>query len=352
MLHYVREGLVRSPNIIFDRIENSIGKEKYQFIHLNQKHLPNEIGAIKLIKELYTEIKQKNPDIIHISGIHEGFCCMIAAFLAGCKRRILITHGFASEVKSVTWLKSKCFELLTEPITLLLANEVQCNSWFSYNHKQVRRYARKRRMIYNIPLKEHILNDEAYFREKHGIQEEAMIFASVGNVELNKGFKQLTEVILQQESENIFVIIGDGSYLEKMKKRLERKVEQNKVIFTGRIPNEEVFQILKESNVFVLPTLHFETYGLVYVEAAFAKLPSIGTNIFAVPEVVQDGKTGILIEPENERQLKEAIQYFSEHPEEAKRMGKYAYEWATETFNRSKIAKQIDEMYEELLNGN
>ncbi|MFT4104648.1 MAG: glycosyltransferase family 4 protein [Lacrimispora sp.] len=350
MLHYVKEGLVRSPNIIFDRIESCLNIEDYHFIHLNQRHLPSEIGIFQVIKELYLEIRANKPSIIHISGIQEGFACMIAAFLAGCSRRILITHGFASEVPTQSWYKRALFKYFTEPITLLLAREVQCNSWFSYNHKLVRTFARKRRrVIYNIPLERESNLNKKGFRDEYNIDSDMIIFVSVGNVEIRKGFKELSNIIFDDtNNKSCFVIVGDGAYLEEMKQKLKNQIERKKVIFLGRISNEGVYHILKESNVFVLPT-HFETYGLVYIEAAFAKLPSIGTNICAIPEVVKNGETGILIESKNERQLKEAIQYFVQNPQKAKKMGEYAYEWAIETFDRNKIVKQIDNMYQELL---
>lgn len=350
MFHYVKEGLVRSPNIIFDRIEKTIDHDKYQIIHLNQQHLPSEIGVFRVIKELYNEIKEKKPDIIHISGIQEGFSCMIAAFLAGCHKRILITHGFASEAEGLSRYKRTLFRHVTEPITLCLSTVVQCNSWFSYNHKLVRRFAKKRRkMIYNMPSEEQGSERRQNVRKTYGIEDDVIIYVSVGRIVKEKGFEQLAHVIPKVGSNCCFLIIGDGTYLEEMKAELKNEIKDNKVIFLGRITNEEVCVIMKECDVFVLPTLHFETYGLVYIEAAFAGLPSIGTNIYAVPEVIKDGETGKLIEPENETQLQETIEFFAKNPAKVQKMGEAAYRRAKEIFDREKIAQQIDDMYQELL---
>ena len=348
MFHYVKEGLVRSPNIIFDRIENALDKQKYQVIHLNQQHLPSEIGTFALIKELYKEIKEKKPDIIHISGIQEGFSCMVAAFLARCKRRILITHGFASEAEPRK-VKKYVFQWITEPITLFLANIVQCNSWFSYNHSQVRRFAKNRRkMIYNIPTEEHQVNAVKNIRKQCEICENNVIFVSVGRIEKSKGYELLAEVIPKCRKGATFIIIGEGSYLEEMKLSLKQEITNKKVIFLGKVPNTEVCAILKECDVFVLPS-YFETYGLVYIEAALAKLPSIGTDICAIPEIIRNNETGKLIEPGNKIQLKEAIDFFIKNPVETKVMGDAAYVWVKEMFDKQKIIQQIDELYQELL---
>ena len=218
MLHYVKEGLVRSPNIIFDRIEKSFGDTAYQFVHLNQKNLPSEVGIVKVIRELYFEIRNVKPDIIHISGIAEGLACMIAATFAKCPKRILITHGLSSEIKRQKCYKRMVFKYLVEPITLLLATDVQCNSCFTYHHKQIKRFAnKKRRMIYNIPSD--VCDVEKIgFREKFKIERNKQVFVSVGRIEKDKGFEDLANVIKEIKGDYNNVV---GLPVEKLYQELK-----------------------------------------------------------------------------------------------------------------------------------
>jgi len=80
---------------------------------------------------------------------------------------------------------------------------------------------------------------------------------------------------------------------------IRKKFENNDRIrfIEAPIPREKVLRLYKNVDVFVLPTL-FDNFGFVYLEAMAYGLPIIASNIFAVPEMVIDGKNGLLVEPE------------------------------------------------------
>jgi len=76
----------------------------------------------------------------------------------------------------------------------------------------------------------------------------------------------------------------------------------------------------EHADIFVMPT-HNEAFGLVYQEAAAAGLPAIGTALNAVPEIVHDGKTGILVPPRDVRALADAMHALIVSPELRARLG-------------------------------
>jgi glycosyltransferase involved in cell wall biosynthesis len=351
MLHYVHPGTNRSPNILFDRLEKlPLLQNKYKFVHLDQTLTAGGKINFKLIKMLAHEIKKKNPDIIHISGIVEGFHCMIAATLAGCKNRIIITHGFASQVKNQPFLKRMGFRFLIEPLTLLLATKIQCNSEFSLHQKVIMPFKRKAVLIYNLSPEVKVSEGQSY-RERLKIRKDEFIFATASRITYTKGFFFLAQAIQQMaELNNIrFIIMGDGDYNEVFINMLKKEIESNKVIITGSIKNEEVLKIISESNVFVLPTFHYETFGLVFIEAALLKVPSIGTSINAVREVVIDRKTGLLVSPKNTEELVVAMKKLYNNPNLARGMGVNAFYRANQLFSRNIIAKEIDTLYRSML---
>lgn len=82
----------------------------------------------------------------------------------------------------------------------------------------------------------------------------------------------------------------------------------------------EWFELWRAADVFVLPT-RGEAFGMVFQEAAAAGLPAIGTSINAIPEIVIDGETGILVPPGDVRALADALRGLVESPERRWQMG-------------------------------
>lgn len=76
----------------------------------------------------------------------------------------------------------------------------------------------------------------------------------------------------------------------------------------------------ESADVFCLPT-RYEPFGIAYLEAMLFRLPCIGTNVWAVPEMIQDGKTGYLVPPDDPRTLADRLLLVLKDREAADRMG-------------------------------
>lgn len=90
-----------------------------------------------------------------------------------------------------------------------------------------------------------------------------------------------------------------------------------------KIPHTEIPDIIITHDVFVFPSF-FEGFGLVILEAMACGLPVITTSATGGPDIIEHGKEGFIIEPGNEEQLKKAIQFFVDHPQQIEIMGRAA----------------------------
>jgi hypothetical protein len=79
----------------------------------------------------------------------------------------------------------------------------------------------------------------------------------------------------------------------------------------------------RDADLFVMPTRN-EAFGLVYQEAAAAGLPAIGSRLNAVPEIIEDGATGLLVEPRNTAALVAALGKLVDSAELRERLGRAA----------------------------
>jgi glycosyltransferase involved in cell wall biosynthesis len=93
-----------------------------------------------------------------------------------------------------------------------------------------------------------------------------------------------------------------------------------RVVFLGPVTSEELPALFAQSTVFALPTLQ-EPFGLAFLDAMACGLPCVGTRIEAVPEIVRDGETGLLVPPGDSVALAEALQRLLEDPTRTRAMG-------------------------------
>lgn len=344
MLHYSQYGVQRSPNDQQDLLRaNPLLQEKYEFITLDQPGVPGQDGHIKAIKGLYKQIMKTKPDIVHIIGVKEGFHCMIAAFLARVPKRIIITRGFAGYTPKLNPLKRFFFRWIIEPLILILSTFVHCNSYFSYDQQMIRLFARKKRMVVYNFLNFSSFIPEHIWRRQNNINDDDFVVATVGNMHAGKGYDLLQKVIDHFKDNNHikFVTMGGGSLLESF----TTANSQNKnVIVMGKTPHDNVVQALSESNVFYLPT-RYESLGMVYAEAAACGLPSIGTNVGAVSEIIKDGETGFLVQSEDYQTAIEKILELYGNQSVCKIMGEAARNKVFGMFFSDNVAKKIMDLY-------
>ena len=344
MLHYSQYGVQRSPNDQQDLLRASLLlQEKYEFITLDQPDLPGKDGHIKSIKELYKQIKETKPDIVHIIGVKEGFHCMIATFLARCPKRIVITRGFAGLTPKLSPIRRFVFRWFIEPLILVLSTYVHCNSYFSYNQQMVRLFAKQKRMVVYNFLNFRPFCHEHIWRNSVGLGDDCFIVATVGNMHAGKGYDLLQKVINHFHDNNDikFVTMGSGVLKETFEKE---NADNNNVFVLGAVPHEQVIQIMSESNVFYLPT-RFESLGMVYAEAGACGIPAIGTDVGAVNEIIEDGKTGYLLKIEDYKTAILKIEELYNNREKCMMMGKTAQKKIFSMFSSDNVAKDIMDLY-------
>jgi len=354
MLHFVNYGKTGGPNIVFQRIKDSgYLKSKYNFVDLFHKIGSGPKFDIKEILNLIKSIKRERPDIVHIAGMQSaGFHCMLAAFLAGTRNRIVTTHGFSADDLRLSVLKKIILKYIMEPLTLVLATKVIGISKFTLNNPMVQKLCKnKSTYIYNMPPDLKNLRQEEYIRNEFKISKKDILCTVVSRIVYDKGFRTLANAINVLSSKNEFnnikfLIVGDGSYENEFKKLIYEHVVNNKVIFTGK--RNDVINILKESDIFVLPTLH-ENLGNVFIEAMTVNLPCIGSNVGGVPEVIDDKKTGLLVTLGDHLELANAILELSSNEILRREMGKNGKIKVESQFSIQTISEQYDLLYKGII---
>lgn len=142
-----------------------------------------------------------------------------------------------------------------------------------------------------------------------------IIFGFAGSIIPIKGVHILVDAFLDvPEDKAELRIYGNYNPNSKYVKELLEKTRNRKNIkFMGRY--EDIRIPYSEIDVLIFPSISYENCPLVLAEARATKTPVIASNLGAIPEFVEDGKTGLLFEPNNPADLREKIMLIIENPE-------------------------------------
>jgi glycosyltransferase involved in cell wall biosynthesis len=130
-------------------------------------------------------------------------------------------------------------------------------------------------------------------------------------------------------------------------------VNEAGITVKGLIPRErehEIKELYKTASVFALPSL-FEPFGLVFLEAMAHKLPCVGANICAMPEIIGHGECGFLAHPDDDKTLADILITLLKNPELMRRMGARGYQKVKAEYTWEKFARTVISNACELLGG-
>jgi alpha-maltose-1-phosphate synthase len=126
-----------------------------------------------------------------------------------------------------------------------------------------------------------------------------------------------------------------------------RATRSGVIWLTEMLPKAEVIQILSHATVFVCPSL-YEPLGIVNLEAMACGAAVVASRVGGIPEVVADGQTGLLVEPDDPAELAAGINALTADPARAAAMGGLGRERAATEFSWAAVAAQTAELYAEL----
>jgi glycosyltransferase involved in cell wall biosynthesis len=148
----------------------------------------------------------------------------------------------------------------------------------------------------------------AKIREEFGIKEEETVLAVIGRLVPQKGHCYFLSALkeLLKDHKIMALIVGSGPIEEELKQFSYNLGLNGNVIFTGL--RRDIPDLLNNCiDILVMPSLR-EGLPLIALEAMSSGVPIIASKVGGIPELVIDGKTGLLVEPENHVALKEAIE--------------------------------------------
>lgn len=144
-------------------------------------------------------------------------------------------------------------------------------------------------------------------------------------------------------------IVGHGSETLALQK-MAQELSLFHVVFTGKLSNADLDQEYRNANVFVLPAIvdargDTEGLGVVLIEAIELGLPVVASRVGGIPDVILHEKTGLLVPPQDEKALAQALQRLESDPELASRLVDGARQHVREHFSWEPVTRNLLDQY-------
>ncbi len=152
------------------------------------------------------------------------------------------------------------------------------------------------------------------------------VVGAVGLFKHSKGLPYLLKAFheIRRDRKSSLLVVGDFREAEReIQSRYLSHFGSKDVHLTGPVPHRSIESYLNRMDVFVLPSLS-EGCPNTLLEAMAAGRPIVATKTGAIPEIICDGENGLLVDPGDSDQIRDAVLYLLDHPEKAEAMGRKA----------------------------
>lgn len=307
----------------------SNGKEKINYCdkHFNIpfERFPIKTNNIKSYKELKRIINKNNYDIIHCHTPVGGVLTRLAARKARKKgtRVIYTAHGFHfyKGAPLLNWC-------IYYPIERICAKWTDCLITINkedYERAKRKFKAKKIELIHGVGINTDRFNNEITEEDKEnkrkelGIDSKDIVFTYVAELNKNKNQVLLIETMfeLKKKYKNIkLLLVGDGVLLQTYRNIVKDKKLEKNILLLGR--RNDINEILSITDIYLASSIR-EGLGLNVIEAMYKGVSVIASNNRGHRELIQNEKTGILLEKNIYDEMFEKIMGFLNYPKDKKK---------------------------------
>jgi glycosyltransferase involved in cell wall biosynthesis len=183
-------------------------------------------------------------------------------------------------------------------------------------------------------------------RDEYGMEPDAQIVGVVARLEPEKGHATLLDAwprVVARVPRAYLLVVGEGSRREPLEDQAARLGISGHVIFTGR--REDVPAVTAALDLAILPSYR-EAQGLTILEAMALSRPVIASNVGGIPEMVEDGRTGLLVPPRDPVALAGAIVRLLTDHAYADLLARAGHELVHEQFCVERMVRALEDLYD------
>jgi glycosyltransferase involved in cell wall biosynthesis len=302
-----------------------------------------ESSAWQFFRSLRRTIREFNPDIIHTWLYSANFWGRLAG------RSLGLRHLIASDRSIMT-----PYPLAVRMVERML----RCTTWTANSQASAQRVrgllgvrAQRMNVLYNavdIPSR-NVQEDRVEVRRELGLDPEQKLVLMVGRLTEAKDYPTLfraAQRVFASDPSVTFLCAGHGELEAALRKDLAERNLTDRVRLLGL--RQDVPRLLSAADVFCLSS-RFEGFPNAVAEAMAAGLPAICTRFAGIEEVIQENRTGLLVEVGDDEDMARKVRELLADADARERLGRAAREWVRDNLSWERLLRQMDELYRQVL---
>jgi len=306
----------------------------------------DEPDDAEAIRALTTHLALARPDVIHTHMYRAdvvGTKAANALAEIGHRRPYVVSTVHSSRVRSFE--DRELIRQLTPSMDQLIAVSKSIERKIAAEH----RTGAPVRLIYNgVDLQRYDHQDPCCtLREEYGMEPGSQIVGVVARLEPEKGHQTLIEAwprVLQSVPDAYLLIVGEGSRRDFLEQWAAAHKVAHRVVFTGR--RDDIPAVTAALDVAVLPSWR-EAQGLSILEAMALSRPVVASDVGGIPEMVEDGVTGLLVPHDNPVALAAALVRLLTDHALADTIARAGHDLVHDRFCIELMVKAIEQIYDE-----
>ncbi|HEY9481100.1 MAG TPA: glycosyltransferase family 4 protein [Candidatus Paceibacterota bacterium] len=303
--------------------------------------------------EMFRICRMERPQVVHVNSSKAGGLGALCARLAGVPRIVFTCHGWAFNEER-PWLSRTAIRFLSWLTVMLSHITIAVSNRDFIDGKKMPFCASKMFLVHNGIAEPQFKNRDlaraslAAVGKLSGIEfpRDSLLFGAIGELHKNKGYEYMIRAFaIARKSRNFpyrLIIMGTGEEKENLKKLISSLDLETDIALLGHVENAASF--LPAFDAFTLTSIK---EGLPYtvIEAGFAGLPVVATNVGGVKEMIEDMKTGILVQTRKPDDIAQGLLLLAKDPERALTYGAALREKVRAEFSLEQMIEKTVKVY-------
>lgn len=315
-----------------------------------------ELGGVRKGKlerrplmKLRRSIRVVQPDIIQANGFHALKYAVLATVCSPRQAPIVYRNISLASDWVRGGIRRRWGRWLFSNVNFVTSVSQQCadNLCRTYSYSPARTCVIRRGI--EFPDRLDTASAKRHLREQINASPSAQILMHTGGFTVEKnqaGLLDAFRIVCDQRHDVQLVLCGDGPLLGEVQRRAAQLGLNGQVTFLGN--RADAARLVAGADLFVLPS-HVEGIPGVVLEAAAQGVPSVCTRVGGLEEAVLDGKSGVLVPPDDSCQMATAILSLMNDDHRRQEMGRAAREHVGKHFRLQRAVDEFEQLYESLL---